>query len=100
MAKLILTDEEKATKLYTDWDNEALGAACRYMMHMLDKVEAETQKWSIASMGAAAHLIHETISNGATEADWRFGEFSIGGKKMGDWVVTAKRVGDEQKTDC
>ena len=92
MAELILTDAEKAAELWTDLDDQALGALMRKKLIQF-KTAAEQMDRTI-TMTAALLLCCDAAEAGATELTVSLDGVTQAGREFGDWqivVSTANR---------
>lgn len=89
MAKLILTEQEKAAKTYLDWSDEALGKALRSLaLELGDDCGENTLKLQ----GAAFFLIGRARQIGATRLKLSLENVTHEGERKGDWQVLVRRT--------
>lgn len=98
MAKLIMTDEEKAVDLWTDLTDDALGKAVRFLMLKMRTAErpegtdAETHEFrQIAGINAAFLLVCLADDANATDMKQELKGVTRKGKDMGSWTVTVRK---------
>lgn len=89
MAELILTDAEKAAELWTDLDDQALGALMRKKLIQF-KTAAEQMDRTI-TMTAALLLCCDAAEAGATELTVSVEGVTQAGREFGDWQIVAVR---------
>ena len=89
MAELILTDAEKAAELWTDLDDQALGALLRKKLIQF-KTAAEQMDRAIATT-AALLLCCDAAEANATELTVTVDGVTQAGREFGDWQVVATR---------
>lgn len=89
MAKLILTDEEKAAPTYIEWSDEAIGRAVKALAAKVGDKHGQESMYSImcaTMLACQSSRINSTKTvieqQGVTEAD----------KELGDWRITIERV--------
>lgn len=58
MAELRLTDEEKASKLFSDWSDDALGKLVRYHLAFLDRKADEQFNGAMDVAATLALMLH------------------------------------------
>lgn len=90
MAQLILTDEEKAAELWTDLDDQALGALMRKKLIQF-KTAAEQMDRAITTT-CALLLACAASEAGATEMEVTIDGVTKAGREFGDWKVVAIRT--------
>lgn len=91
MATLHLTDEEKATALWRDLDDAALGRVVKHRMALL---QASAQEREILSTTAAAlHLVCQAAAARADEATLRLEGVTDSGRPIGSWQVIVRKLG-------
>lgn len=89
MAQLVLTEEEKAAELWTDLDDQALGALLRKKL-IVFKTAAEQMDRAI-TMTAALLLCCDAAEAGATELTVNLDGVTQAGRDFGDWEIVAVR---------
>ena len=89
MAELILTDEEKETASYLEWDNESIGKGCKKLALIIENYEGDTAMKIQASALVLAGLAHSTDNS---EMSITLDGITALGEEIGTWIVTAKRV--------
>ncbi len=94
MAELIITDEERATYTYLEWDDAAIGRGVKKLaMTVQDAKGDKAIEWYAATLCLIA-MAHETNAESS--------EYTINGVTMdngetqiGDWKVTIQRTDSE-----
>jgi hypothetical protein len=89
MAELIMTDEEKHSKKFLEWDDASLGRAVKMVALICDD---DNGKDAIKATGAAVFLISEAIRSGATELTIDLKGASNSEKNLGDWKITMEKI--------
>ena len=93
MAKLILTDEEKAANNWLDVSDDCLGKFCRMTMlmlpHLCNEDDGRKGVWFTACLNILIGLAHEA---NATTTEISVGGFTVENAKCGDWKVTIERT--------
>ena len=89
MAELILTDAEKAVELWTDLDDQALGALVRKKLIVFKTAAAQMDR-AIATT-AALLLCCDAAEADATELTVTVEGVTQAGREFGDWTVVASR---------
>lgn len=84
MAELILTDHEKKTATFLEWNDEALGRAVKAVASILNDKHG---KAAAKATGAAVFLISEGLAAGADEITVRVEGATDGKQDFGDWTV-------------
>ena len=91
MAELILTDEEKASPSYLDWDDADLGKVVKKLaLTAGDDYGAMSAK--IISM--ASVLVSFVADSNATDASFELTGVRSGNIERGDWIVTLAQTKD------
>jgi len=88
MAELILTEEEKRQLTYLEWDDAALGKACKKIAIILSD---ENGKRSIKHMGAAVFLISEAVRANSYTTTIEI-DGATNPEPLGDWKITLQRI--------
>lgn len=88
MAELVLTDEEKKTATYLEWDDAALGRACKKIALLFND---DNGKRAMKHTGAAVFLISEAVASNATTTTIEL-EGATDPEPLGDWRVTLERI--------
>lgn len=91
MAELVLTEKEKADNSYLDWDDAALGKACKKAMLEIQQATDDSEKWTIYSQGCAALLIGRAIDVNAAESRYGFKGYTVNNEEKGDWEVIVRK---------
>ena len=88
MAKLILTDKEKADPSYLDWDDEALGKLVRYTAQMLrDELGQDATFFT-----AGSQLVINAAIRAKVKTLTQTIEITVEGEDAGDWELKVTRV--------
>lgn len=90
MADLICTDEEKVAASYLDWDDVALGRACKKIALIIG--EHEGGRDSLQVTAAAMFLVSKAIDANAESSSIRVDGLRNGSTELGDWRITLERV--------
>jgi hypothetical protein len=90
MAELILTDEEKASNSYLDWDDAALGKLTKKVALTIRDGRAD-DKLPIIANAAAMMLVGMAHDSNAETFTLTLGGCTHHGEPVGDWKVTVKR---------
>ncbi len=98
MARLILTDEEKAAKNWIDVSDDCLGKVCRKTMLMVRKLcEQEDGKKGLWFASCANLLISLALEANSDITELEISNLHVENTNQGDWRVTIKRIGEYQK---
>lgn len=89
MAELILTEEEKRTKIFLKWDDATLGKAVKLMA---DIIHDNYGKESLFITGAAVTLIAEAVKNNANTMEIDLTEATDGEINLGNWKITLAKT--------
>jgi len=89
MAELTLTDEERESASYLDWDDESLGKLLRRGLAMCRSVQEERN--AVLGHSAALYLIAHCVEAGAAYGKWDEQGVTQSGKPIGSWLVTVMR---------
>lgn len=89
MADLILTEEEKKSKSYLEWDDAALGKAVKKLALAIDDVRG---KDAIAHNAGMMLLILKAHDANSEITVLTVDGLTCGGESLGDWEVTIKRI--------
>lgn len=90
MAELILTEHEKQTLTYLEWDDAALGKAVKVIATIFEDNDGRT---SLKATGAAIFLICEAIRNNSMEMNVDLEGAVSGDEQLGDWNIKLTRRG-------
>lgn len=94
MAELVLTDEEKETASYLEWDDEALGRFTKYMALMWAQMPRDAKAFNrVLGASCAIAIMDVCAACNATDFEARIEGLMHGDKPLGDWVLTLRRVG-------
>ena len=85
MAKLVLTDEEKHSLTFLEWDDVSLGQAVKAVAEICND---DHGKHALKATGAAVFLISEAIRSGATELTVNLEGATDGKTELGNWKIT------------
>lgn len=88
MAELILTDHEKQTATYLEWDDAALGRACKKIALLFNDDDG---KRAMKHTEAAVFLISEAVASNATETTIEL-EDATDPEPLGNWRITLERT--------
>lgn len=88
MAKLILTEEEKAAGRYLDWDDASLGQ----MVRALCETIRGNEKDIIGTVSASYLLIAACLEAGSEESTWKIEGVTMRGEPVGNWEVTVREL--------
>lgn len=97
MAELVITDEERATHTYLEWDDAAIGRGVKKLaMTVQDPKGDKAIEWYAATLCLIA-MAHD--SNAET-AEYTLDGVTVenGAKPIGDWKVTIQRT-DKGETE-
>lgn len=88
MADLILTEEEKNTASYLDWDDVSLGKAVKMLAL---KIRDERGDESL-SMTACATMLACSVPEDAAGLNFRLDNVTSGDKSLGNWNVAITKI--------
>lgn len=88
MAKLILTDEEKAAASFLDWDDDALGKAVKNIALIFNDDRGED---TLKHLGAAYFMIARCIDLNAEKGKVNIEGLTQDGESLGDWEVEVRK---------
>jgi len=86
--KLILTDEEKHSLTFLEWDEISLGKAVKQIAYICNDQHG---KDALKATGAAVFLISEAIRSGATEFIVDLKGATDGKRDLGNWKITIEK---------
>ena len=89
MAELILTEEEKASDTYLDWDDAALGKLVRKTALMLRDTYGQEATFG---MTGAHLLVGMAMSANSTETTIELNGLNVKGEDKGDWRIEVVRT--------
>lgn len=90
MAELILTEEEKASALWSDLSDESLGRLVKKKMAAIEQV---AQQMDVAITYSAALLLCCAAGEAdATSMDISLGGVTQAGREFGDWVIRVEKA--------
>lgn len=95
MAKLILTEEEKAALSWLDMDDDALGKLCRKACLVIPQYRDEENpddRKPVWAASAGMLLCGVCDDAGATSATFDFEGLTHGNKERGNWRVTVEKL--------
>ena len=94
MAKLELTEQEKAAISWLDMDDDALGKlvrkTCLKLPELMAKDETDMGKIWVTSCGML--MCNMAADANSTKTTFEFNGLSLAGKERGDWQITIKRI--------
>lgn len=85
MAELILTEKEKRSETFLEWDEVSLGRAVKAVAEICSD---EHGKHALKATGAAVFLVAEAIRSGATELNVNLEGATDGNRDLGNWKIT------------
>lgn len=89
MAELILTDEEKASASYLDWDDASIGRGVKKIALEIEDVKGED---AISWCAGVLMLLARAIDADSEKSVMKVDGFTQAGKPLGDWEVTVRRL--------
>lgn len=89
MAKLILTEEERRSPTFLEWDDVALGRAVKAVASICND---DHGKHALKATGAGVFLVAEAVRSGATELTLSLKGANDGSRDLGDWKITIESV--------
>lgn len=89
MAQLIITDEERATASYLDWDDASIGRGVKKIALKIEDIKGEN---AISWCAGAMALIARAIDSNAEQSTMTIEGLTDGGKPLGDWEVTVRNL--------
>ena len=89
MAQLILTEEERCTKTFLEWDDATLGKAVK---RTADIIHGEAGGRALRLTGAAIFIIEEMLKNHADSVTLELTGVTAGAKELGNWGVSIERI--------
>jgi len=96
MAKLILTDDEKAAALWSDLDDAALGKLVKKKIASL--TDAASQLDRVTTFAAAMLLCCAAAEQNASEIALEIDGLTQEGRELGDWKVVAMKTSNTSLT--
>lgn len=96
MAELIITDAERATKTYLEWDDASIGRAVK---KLATTVADDNGLKSIEWFAAALLLVNFAVEANAEHSEHEIKGVTLdnGERAVGDWIVRLDRVDKEHK---
>lgn len=88
MAELILTEAERFSLNFLEWDDAALGKAVKQVAIICNDTEG---KHALKVTGAGVFLISEAVRNGAAELTLNIQGAVNGHQELGDWKITIEK---------
>ena len=85
MAELILTEAEKRTINFLDWDDATLGKAVKKAAMIIGDTEGRD---ALTVTAAAVFLVAEAVRSGSTKTTIELKGAWQGDVALGDWVIT------------
>ena len=95
MAELVVTEEERHTLKFLEWDDEALGKATKVVATILNDKDGDQ---ALKATGAAVFLIDTGIESNATEIVVSLEGAYNGDRNLGNWRVTLERIDEIPQT--
>lgn len=89
MAKLTITEEERRTLTFLEWDDAALGKAVKSMACII--ADKDGGRESLPVVAAGVFLISQAIDSGADKLVLEIGG-ATNPKPLGDWEITIKQL--------
>ena len=90
MAELIITDEERASATYLEWDDASIGRGVKKIALKIGDLKG---KLSISFCAGAVSLITKAVDSGAEKSEFTVEGLIDDGQPLGDWKVTVERIG-------
>lgn len=88
MAKLILTDEEKKSASFLDWDDDALGKAVKNIALIFNDDRGED---TLKHLGAVSFMIARCIDLNAEQGKVKVEGLTQDGEPLGDWEIEVRK---------
>lgn len=85
MEELIITENEKKAGTYLEWDDAALGKACKKIALILGDNRGER---CMEVTAACAFLISRSIDAGSQETTIKLEGLHIGDRQLGEWHIS------------
>lgn len=92
MAELIITEEEKHSKIFLDWDDSSLGKATKKIACILGDKDG---KHGINYTAACVFLISESIKANSYNTVINLEGCFDGEEQLGDWKITLGRLNND-----
>lgn len=93
MAELILTEAEKESGTYLDWDDNALGKLVRHLSGLMHDEYGRGAAWT----SMAAHvLIDFARQANATHSTFELNGATVRGRPIGNWRVEIRKIQEGQ----
>lgn len=89
MSKLVLTEEERKSATFLEWDDEALGKAVKAIALICND---DYGKDALKVTGAAVFLVAEAVRNKANLMTLDVKGASEGEQQFGDWKIVVERT--------
>lgn len=89
MAELVMTDEERFSKPFLQWDSESLGNAVKRAALIIEDEKGDD---TVTLTAGAVLIIDKLSSGGCAEGTITLEGASIGQKCLGDWKITLERL--------
>lgn len=97
MAKLTITEEERRTLTFLEWDDAALGKAVKSLACVI--ADKDGGRETLPAVAAGVLLVSRAIDAGADKLVLELGG-ATNPKPLGDWEITIKQLapppGDEE----
>ena len=94
MAELILTDDERAAKLWSDLDDAALGKVVKKKIAHLTGVAEQLDQITVSA--AAILLCFAAIEQHASEIALEIGGLTQAGREFGNWKIVAMKTANAE----
>jgi hypothetical protein len=89
VSELILTDEEKASATFLEWDDASIGRAVKKFALTIKDAKGGD---SIKSTAGALTLVTLASDAGAETTTIKLEGVTDGENPIGDWLITVKRI--------
>lgn len=102
MAELIITEEERRTLTFLEWDDAALGKAVKKLAMIFPDNDGGRE--SLPSVAAGVFLISRAIDAGADRLVLKL-DGATNPEPLGDWEITIKQLApppapEEESREC
>ena len=88
MAKLIMTEEERRSQTFLEWDDASLGVLTKRMAQIMGDDHGRDAS---AVTGAAVFLIANAVDNGAAVFEVGIEGAVDGDRQLGNWKITIEK---------
>lgn len=96
MAKLFLTDQEKQSRSYLDWDDASLGRLCKKIALVLGEPDPKKPDW-LPTTAAAVMLIDSLLQAGSSDCTITVNGLTSGDSCLGSFRVTLQKIEQEKR---